>query len=106
LEVTRQMLRSTGANISKSEGLVNYARSVDGVKVAILFREDVKEGGKVNVSFRSKGEADVNSIASFFGGGGHIKASGCIIDGAIADVKKKVLAKVEEVLRGRDSDRK
>jgi bifunctional oligoribonuclease and PAP phosphatase NrnA len=98
MELTKEMLESTGADISKSEGLVNYARSIDKVKVAMLFREDPKTPGRVHVSFRSKGDADVNEIAQSFGGGGHMKASGCVVDGTLAEAEKNVLAKVEENL--------
>jgi bifunctional oligoribonuclease and PAP phosphatase NrnA len=101
LEVTRDMLDKTNADITKSEGLINYARSIDKVKVAILFKEDIKDGSKINVSFRSKGNGqtiDVNKIASFFGGGGHMRASGCVIKGSLKVTEKKVLAKVEEAL--------
>lgn len=98
LEMTRKMIDQTGADVFKSEGFINYARSIDGVKIAILFKEDPKEDNKINISFRSKGEVDVNGIASFFGGGGHMKASGCMIDGTLADVEARVLDKVEETL--------
>lgn len=99
LEITRKMISQTGADMYKSEGLVNYARSIDKVKVAIIFKEDAKELNKINVSFRSKGDLDVNGVASHFGGGGHIKASGCVIEGNLREVEEKVLAKVEEELR-------
>ena len=56
---------------------------------------------KINVSFRSKGDIDVNGIAAHFGGGGHMKASGCIIEGTLADAERKVIAKAEEVLKGK-----
>lgn len=101
LEVTKDMLSKTGADMAKSEGLINYARSIDGVKVAVLFKEGLTDK-KINVSFRSKGNGetiDVNKIASSFGGGGHTRASGCIIDGSLAEAKKKVLAKIEEALK-------
>ena len=99
LELTKKILRETGADISKSEGIVNYARSVESVKAAILFKEDLKDPAKINVSFRSKGGVDVNKIASHFGGGGHMRASGCVVKGSLAQVEKKVLARVEEELR-------
>ena len=102
LEVTKDVLDKTGADLAKSEGLINFARSIDKVKVAILFKEDQKNKNKINVSFRSKGNGDtidVNKIASCFGGGGHMKASGCVITGTLEEAKKKVLAKVEEVLK-------
>ncbi|MFA6141692.1 MAG: bifunctional oligoribonuclease/PAP phosphatase NrnA [Candidatus Omnitrophota bacterium] len=96
LEITRPMMQHTGTAPAKSEGFVNYARSINHVKVAVIFRED--PDGKINISFRSKSDVDVNLIASSFGGGGHTKASGCVIEGKLADVEKKVLAKIEEVL--------
>lgn len=102
LEVTKEMLDSTGADISKSEGLINYARSIDKVKVAVLFKEDQIDTDKISVSFRSKGNGntvDVNKIAAYFAGGGHMRASGCIITGGLAEAKKKVLAKVEEEVK-------
>ena len=100
LAITRKMIAETGADISKSEGFVNYARSIDGVKVAALFKEDAKDANKINVSFRSKSGVDVNKIASFFGGGGHVKASGCVLEGTLADAEAKVVAKIEEALKG------
>jgi len=98
LEITKKMLKTTGADAAKAEGFVNYARSIEGVKVAVIFKEDIKRPGIINVSFRSKGDADVNKIASAFGGGGHVKASGCVIVGTLSEVKAKVLAKIEETL--------
>lgn len=104
LEITKKMLEETGADVAKSEGFINYARSIDKVKVAMMFKEDIKEPGKINISFRSKGDVDVNGLASYFGGGGHVKASGCVIEGSLAEAKSKVLKKVEEMLDGRNTD--
>ena len=99
LEITKDMLKKTGSDISTSEGFVNYARSIDKVRVAVIFKEDFSMPGKISVSFRSKGGIDVNKIAANFGGGGHAKASGCVIEGSLEEAEKKVLAKVEEELR-------
>ena len=99
LEITKSMLKETGADILKSEGFINYARSIDKVKIAILFKEDPKLVNKIGVSFRAKGDMDVNGLAGHFGGGGHVKASGCIIEGSLAEAERKVLAKAEEVVR-------
>lgn len=104
LEITKKMLKDTGADVTKIEGVVNYAKSIDKVRVAILFREGADSGNKVNVSFRSKNDIDVNKLAAHFGGGGHMKASGCVLEGSLVEVEAKVLAKVEEVLHGRGAD--
>jgi len=68
-------LEETGASAEDLEGLVNYARNIDGVEVGLLFKG--LEDGTVKVSLRSAGSADVASIAQRFGGGGHIRAAGC-----------------------------
>ena len=96
IEVTQDMMRASGADISKTENVVNYARSIDKVEVAVVFKEHMTDKNLINVSLRSKGDVDVNEIASLFGGGGHKRAAGCTIKGELADIRQKMLAKVEE----------
>jgi phosphoesterase RecJ-like protein len=61
-----------------TEGLVNQALSIRGIKFAAFFREGNNE---IKVSFRSKGSFDVNSFSrSYWQGGGHINAAGGITD--------------------------
>jgi len=47
------------------------------------------------VSMRSKGGVDVSQIASNFGGGGHRVASGCMVDGELDKVEKKVMEDIK-----------
>jgi phosphoesterase RecJ-like protein len=57
-----------------TEGVVNYALSIEGIVLAALFTE--KEG-RIRISMRSKGEFSVNDLArKYFQGGGHKNASG------------------------------
>lgn len=98
LWVTKEMLKKTKGSLEGTEGIINFARSLEGTEIAILFRETGTEN-KVKVSFRSKGKADVNKLASFFGGGGHKTASGCIMFGEIHEVESKVLKKAAEMLK-------
>jgi phosphoesterase RecJ-like protein len=59
-----------------SEGIVNYALSIQGVVMAAIFIED-KEQGIIKISFRSKGTFSVNQFArQHFNGGGHDNAAG------------------------------
>lgn len=74
-----------------TEGFVNRPLSIDGMLVSVIFME--KEEGIVKISFRSKGDVPINSIAEkYFSGGGHKNAAGGkilgSIDSAIADFKK------------------
>jgi len=104
--VTLQMLKETGCTADDTDGFCNYARSIKGVEVGLLFRED-KDRQKIKISFRSKGLVDVNQVAGEFGGGGHRAASGCVVDGSLEEVKEKVLASVERALEAtKDKKRK
>ena len=96
LWVTKDMLKKTKASLEGTEGIINFARSIDGVEIAVLFRETGTDE-RVKVSFRSKGKADVNKLAASFGGGGHPTASGCTVLGKLEDVEKKVLEKAKEM---------
>ena len=79
------------------EGLVNYARNIDGVEVGMLFK--VTEDGSVKVSLRSAGSADVAAIAQSFGGGGHVRAAGCRLAGPLQDAMGAVVDTVRKALQ-------
>lgn len=96
LHVTLADLASTDASSEDMDGLVNYARNVEGVEVGMLFKE--KRPGTVKVSLRSSGQADVAAVAKRFGGGGHIKAAGCTINGSIEEVIEQVVQEVGKEL--------
>jgi len=98
LWVTKDMLKKTKASLEGTEGIINFARSIDGVEIAILFRETGTDE-KVKVSFRSKGKVDVNKLAAVFGGGGHPTASGCSVFGKPEDVEKKVIDQAKRALQ-------
>lgn len=96
--LTNAMLKKTGATTQDSENLVNFPRFIDGVKVAVLFSGASKKGF-TKVNFRSNENwADVNKIASKFGGGGHVSASGCVVKGNMKSVEKKIMAEVKRVI--------
>ena len=71
------------------EGIVDHPRSIAGTRLALFFRD--LGYGKVKVSFRSTGDVDVNRFARRFGGGGHAKASGALIPGALEQVRERVV---------------
>lgn len=78
------------------DGVVDHAMSIDGVEVALFFKE--QEPGQQRVSLRSRGKVDVNRIARQFDGGGHIRASGCEIKGSVNEVQARLLSVVREQL--------
>jgi bifunctional oligoribonuclease and PAP phosphatase NrnA len=87
--VNADMFAKTQTNREYTEGFVEYLKEIRGVEVACLFREVSPE--KYKVSMRSKGNVDVASVANIFGGGGHKRAAGCVLEGGIEDVKNKLI---------------
>ena len=84
-----------------NEGLIDHLRAIHGIIVAVFFEE--LADGKVRVSMRSKSEkVNVCAICEKFGGGGHVLAAGARIPGTLAEVEKKILEEVRDVV-GRGS---
>ena len=68
----------TGATIDDSEGLVDYARAIDGVEVGVLIED---RAGALKGSLRAKNpKYRVDQIAKQFGGGGHACAAGLNVE--------------------------
>ena len=99
MSVTREQMDRCGAIDEDCEGLVNYALGIDGVEVAVFFRE--LASGHWRVSLRSKGLVDVSAIAALLGGGGHRCASGCSVEGPVSAAAERVLA-LMRIQRDRD----
>ncbi|MBO4990728.1 MAG: bifunctional oligoribonuclease/PAP phosphatase NrnA [Firmicutes bacterium] len=86
--VTQEMLKKTGAEMWETEGLIDTMRSVAGVEISALLKEDEPE--KIKISLRAKSYGEVLTIAGEFGGGGHRKAAGGTIRRPIGPAKEMV----------------
>jgi phosphoesterase RecJ-like protein len=91
--VTEELYQQTGATSEDTDNFVNFARSVKGVEVAVLFRQTA--ASEYKISLRSKGRVDLSALAQSLGGGGHKNAAGSTINGTLEDVKKRVLGEIE-----------
>jgi phosphoesterase RecJ-like protein len=78
----------TGALTEYIEGFVDIPRTIKGVEVSIIYLEVSENNYKL--SFRSKGNINVEKVASHFGGGGHKNAAACQIAGALETIKGQV----------------
>ncbi len=96
LIITRKDLEETGAVDNLTEGFIDYPLTVDTVEVAISLLETGTN--RYKISLRSKGKVNVNEIASIYGGGGHVLASGAVINGYLEDVIDKLCYNVEQRL--------
>jgi phosphoesterase RecJ-like protein len=98
--LTREDYRSTGADVSYSEGVVDHLRSVEGTAVAGLVREQLSDGAaKRKVSLRATDDRiDVSRIARAGGGGGHRRAAGFSTDLEFPALVEFLRAQVAEQL--------
>ena len=82
-------LERYGLDAEHLEGVVELPRSIEGVRLALLFRG--LANGRIKVSFRSMGSVDVAALAAQFGGGGHKRAAGASLEGSLNEVQERVL---------------
>ncbi len=92
---TLEMLAKNNLGNEATSKMTKWLKYIDGY-VAIAYFNEIGEN-RFRVSLRSN-EINVNKIAVEFGGGGHIKASGCEIDGNLEQVQSKILERFREQL--------
>ena len=88
LSLDQSTLQRIGYAKGDTDGLVNQGLAVSGVEVSVFFREEFQG---VKISFRSKGDRDVNTFSrEYFGGGGHRNAAGVYLEGSLADALERL----------------
>ncbi|HEX2099452.1 MAG TPA: bifunctional oligoribonuclease/PAP phosphatase NrnA [Candidatus Synoicihabitans sp.] len=95
---------ATGATLEDTEGLVDYARAIDGVEIGVLLEE---RGGGIKGSLRAKDPAyRVDQVAARFNGGGHACAAGLNYAGAtLAEFQARLVSALEEQIAAVDAAR-
>jgi len=88
-EVTAREMQELSASGEDLDGLVNFARNIDGVEVAMLFKETGPSTTKV--SLRSRRTFNSALFLQRFGGGGHAGAAGATIALPLAEARTRVL---------------
>lgn len=95
--VSRRMMEFYRVTSKDLEGIVNQLQSVRGVHCAIFMHETGTQEYKV--SMRSDGEVDVAAVAVKFGGGGHVRAAGCTMNGTYRDNINNLCREIAEQLK-------
>lgn len=95
--VRMQELEFYGVAPKELDGIVSQLRLTKGVEVAVFLYELEKNVFKV--SLRSKKSVDVSRVAKYFGGGGHILAAGCTLQGTVHDVINNLARQLELQLK-------
>ena len=91
-------IREAGARDEDASGLIEQIARSAGMRVALLFNE---YAGGVKVSCRTSQSApsvDAAAVMGAFGGGGHVRAAGALIEGDAAAIRDRVLAAARRAL--------
>ncbi len=103
MTITQEMINETRTHAEDIDGLINYARRIEDVKVAALIQEQKSDSNQsiglntFHVSLRSDGIFDVSAIASAFGGGGHPSAAGFDIETTLEALKTRIISLSEKI---------
>lgn len=93
----KKMLEETGTRPEDVDGMINYARNIQDIKIAALLQELEGNANSPNgrhtwhVSLRSDGDVDVAAIAAQYGGGGHSTAAGFNVEATFSDLKERII---------------
>ncbi len=98
-QISRNDLKASNAKLENSEGFVDYLLSVAQIELGILFKEI--DDKTVKVSLRSQNGVDASKLAREFNGGGHINAAGFTVNGALKEVKDKVVKRATEYIHAK-----
>ncbi|MBO5283107.1 MAG: bifunctional oligoribonuclease/PAP phosphatase NrnA [Lachnospiraceae bacterium] len=92
----RKTMDFYGVEPKDLDGIVNHLRNIKGIHCAIfMYQTGVLE---YKVSLRSDELVDVSEVASFFGGGGHVRAAGCTMKGTFHDCVNNLSLHIEKQL--------
>lgn len=89
----KEDIEQSGATYEDAEGFIDFLKYIREVKISFFM---IEMSNAVRVSFRSKDPYDVNGVATYFKGGGHKKASGCMIHLPVEEAEKMVLARIKK----------
>lgn len=96
LYITQEMLKTANADEDDTDGMINYAREIEGVEVAAIFRET--DDSVIKVGLRSNEWVDVSMIAAKFNGGGHPRAAGCQVKLPLKEAREIVLKAINHAM--------
>lgn len=91
--ISNQEIEACSSTNKELDSIVNYIKGVEGAKVSCFLYE--KEENVIKASFRSEDGFDVCALSQKFGGGGHMKAAGCSIEGTLEAALQSIIKEME-----------
>ena len=96
--ITSKDEEEANAEPGDHEGLVEIGRDIEGVEVSIFIRQKDNED-YYKASLRSSEYVNVSDVCLMFGGGGHPRAAGALIQGNVKEVKEKLLKEIRKIAK-------
>lgn len=100
LSITQKLLAEAGATMEDTENITAIARNIEGVEIGATLKERPEGGFKVSI--RTSEQVDACQICSAFGGGGHMRAAGCLIKEPLERVMELLEKRFEAVFAGEE----
>lgn len=97
IEIKKNILKKFSDDFDLRDSILKFIRSIEGVEVFVIISE--VSSNVIRVNFRSSDKVNVSKIAADLGGGGHRKASGCVLNGTFDAAKKKVFQAIKKELK-------
>ncbi len=96
VELRKNVMSGLSEDFDLRDAIFKFLRSIAGVEVIVIFTEFARTETRVN--FRSSAVVDVAKVAGAFGGGGHKRASGCVVEKSMKETKNIILKKIGTLL--------
>ena len=96
MTITNEMIAHSGATENDLEGMTPIPRQIEGVWVGITLRQKTDSNSKISV--RTGHHADATAVCALLGGGGHIRAAGCAVEGTLEVAKAAILRATEQAI--------
>ena len=98
--LTRNDFREVRGTKADAEDVIEIPRQVARNEIALFFYQIPDRTHETRVSIRTRDPWDATQLATRFGGGGHLRAAGCTIKGAMGVAKRQIRRAVREMLKG------
>jgi len=91
--ITQKARDKAGADDEDLDGITPIPRQIEGVEIGITLREAGENTWRASI--RTNSLINAAELCGHFGGGGHIRAGGCTVEGSVDEVKQKLLSVCE-----------
>ncbi len=102
ITVSKELIDSSKDGQDTYSGISALVKQIEGVKVGFTLKETAKN--QYRISVRTSDEVDASVLCKNFGGGGHARAAGCMINEDIDAIKQKLISQARKMLSNKNTN--